>query len=64
MQKISPNGELLFRVRRDGMEDVGLLLNRKIEAPRSADSGLLDVARLVVFVRSQGWVAQVLKQEN
>jgi len=44
------------------MEDVGLLLNRKIEAPRSGDSGLPDVARLVVFFRSQRWVAQVLKQ--
>ena len=46
------------------MKDVGVLLNRKIAAPRSGDSGLPDVARLVVFFRSQGWVAQVLKQKN
>jgi hypothetical protein len=55
---------VLFRVGRYGMNHVRIPLDRKIKAPRSGNSGLPEVARLVVFFGAQRRVAQVLEQKN
>ena len=53
----------LFWVRRDGVKHVGISFDRKIKTPASGNSGLPEIARLVVFFGVQGRVAKILEKE-
>lgn len=53
-----------FGVRSDGVEHVGVSLDRKIKTPPSIYAGLPDIVGLVVFFGSQGRMAQVLEQKG
>jgi putative ABC transport system substrate-binding protein len=48
-------------MRSDGLKDIGVSPDRKIKTPRSGNSGLPEIARLVVLFGAQRRVAQVLR---
>jgi hypothetical protein len=50
---------------RDDREDhVFVLANQKIEAPAPIYSGLPNIVCLIVFLRSQRWMRQLVEQET
>ena len=56
--------QALFRMGKKGEEAIGVAFDAEIQPPPSVDPGLPDVASLVVFLRTKGWVAENLNQQG
>ena len=53
----------LFRVRDDGVEDVGVPFDGEIETPGSIDPGLPQARGLVVFLGAQRRMLKIVGEE-
>jgi hypothetical protein len=53
-----------FRVARDVLQDVGVVLDDEVETPILVDASLPPVFAFVVLLGAEGGVAEVLEQEQ